>query len=343
MVISNVARSWLLLIPMIPSILVSIFLLYHLLITPALRKAINNHVIILLLSFGLIEMLTDVVWLIYYYQNGIVLSSTPAFCVTWVFALGTLLITISILMAWASMERHILVFYPNWFATKAKRFFFHYLPLAICVVYPTTFYFVIFIILPCNLPFWYNLRLCSRYSCLIRIPWISLWDSIAHYIIPAFVIVIFSVSLLARVVYHRYRIRGQIDWRNYRKMTAQLLPISALYLLMQLPPMSLYAAYSAGLPWRIASDYYSDALFFNYWVILFTPFASIASLPDPKTKFKNLFLFWRRRNAVQPVATKITRRNVDQTVAVVPSFQPAMNEMARQNVNQTVSELPIVQ
>jgi hypothetical protein len=79
---------------MIPSILVSIFLLYHLLITPALRKAINNHVIILLLSFGLIEMLTDVIWLIYYYQNGIVLSSTPAFCVTWVFALGTLLITI---------------------------------------------------------------------------------------------------------------------------------------------------------------------------------------------------------------------------------------------------------
>jgi len=48
---------------------------------------------------------------------------------------------------------------------------------------------------------------------------------------------LFIVILFIRVFYHRHRARRRIEWRTYKKMTAQLLPISALYLILQLPPM----------------------------------------------------------------------------------------------------------
>jgi hypothetical protein len=103
---------------------------------------------------------------------------------------------------YASIERHILIFYPKWFGSGKKNvFFFHYLPLVICI----------------------------------------LWLTI--------ITVIFSVSLFVRVLYSRYRIQRRIDWRNYKKLTLQLLLISVLCIALQLPPMILYAAYSAGLHW----------------------------------------------------------------------------------------------
>jgi hypothetical protein len=318
MKISNSVRVWLFLVPLIPSILVTIFVLYHLLVSRAHRRALNNHAIILLLSCGLIEELTDAAWYIHFYRTGTVLSSTRAFCLAWVLFGSIMFVSISILMAWASIERHILIFYPNWLATKQKRFYFHYLPLAISILWPTIFYFVMLIILSCDIPFNYKRRLCNRYSCVTGISWVSLLDSIAHYILPAFITVIFSLALLARVLYSKYRIRGRINWRNYKKLAGQLLPISALYMLLQLPPMILYAAYSGGLPQSIANSYYSDALFFNYWVVLFTPFASTMSLSKLGTKCRNLFLFCRRKRAVGPEILTTTRPKLGQTFATVP-------------------------
>jgi len=320
MTIPNIIRSWILLVPLIPSIFVSVFVLYHLLSNRALRKGLNNHVIILLLSSGLIEEITDVSWYVHFYRTGTLLSSTNEFCYTWVLFSAIMFSSIGIQMSWASIERHIIIFYPNLLSTMIKRCLFHYLPMAICILWPTIFYLIMLLILPCNTAFNYNQRLCGRYTCVTNTPGIPLFDSIAHYILPAFVTVFFSVALLARVLYSRYRIRGRIDWRNYKKMACQLLPISALYILLQLPPMTMYGVYSAGLPRTVAASYYSDSIFFNYWVILFTPFASLVSLPDLGTKCRNLFCFWRKRRAVQP-ATEMTRRNINQTVTALPVVQ----------------------
>jgi hypothetical protein len=168
-------------------------------------------------------------------------------------------------------------------------------------------------------------------------------DIIVHYVVPAIVTVVFSMALFVRVLYKRYRARGRIDWGNYKKMAAQLLPISAIYMCLQLPPMLLNAAYSAGLPRTVASEYYSNTVFFMYWVILFTPFISIMSLPDLKVKYRNLFLFCRRRRAVQPEMMEMTRRNAGQTVAVVPVVQPVKIKMTRRNVGQIVAVVPVVQ
>jgi len=320
MVISNSARSWLLLVPLIPSIMVSIFDLYHFLSSRATRRALQNHVIILFLSFGLIETLTDIVWHIHFYRTDTALSSTHAFCLIWVYVSAAMYISMHFLMTWASIERHILIFHPDWFATKIKRFFFHYLPLAICVLYPKIFYFFIFFIRPCESEFNYKIRLCNLYTCVVTIRWISLWDSIGHYIIPAFATVIFSVALLIRVLYRRYVVRRRIEWRNYKKLAAQLLPITSLYIVLQVPPIIFYAAYSGGLPRTVASSYYSDTLYFTYWIVLLMPFASALSLPELGTKCRNIVLFWQRRNIVVPQMLPMVPLKIHRIPAIIPAI-----------------------
>ncbi|UJR22124.1 hypothetical protein I4U23_025188 [Adineta vaga] len=319
MPISNYNRSWILFGPLIPSVLCSIFVLYHFLKTRALRKALNNHVLILLVFCGLIEEITDLSWQIHFYRTGYALVYSSAFCYSWVLIGPSLYIATFTIMAWGSIERHILVFYPRWFGTRTKRLFLHYLPLGISALWPLMFYLFAAIILPCSYANSYTRRYCGRYSC-VSVNAVATWvDSIANYILPAFVTVAFSVGLFVRVLWHRYRIRGRIDWRNYKKMALQLLPISTLYLLIQFPPIILYAAYAAGVPYSFGSGYYADGLFFTYWIVLFNPFACALSLPDLKTKVRNVIFFWRRQNAVQP-AMALTRRNADQTV--VPARKP---------------------
>ncbi|CAF1149362.1 unnamed protein product [Adineta ricciae] len=307
MVIPAGTRAWLLVIPLIPSIIVTIFNLYHLLKDQALRTGVNNHFIICLLLCILIEELTDVVWNIYFNFTQMTMIATPMFCTIWIFTSSVLIVSIYLLMMWGAVERYIFIFHSAQFATKMKRFYFHYLPLILCFLWPLLYYTVLFLIASCTVQFDYRIRLCNRYSCITRLHWVSLWDSFIHFLLPPFVVVNFSIILLIRVFYQRYRIRQQIDWRNYKKLVGQLLPISFVYVVIGLPPMSLYAAYAIGLSRSIAIGYYSDSMFFAYWIVLFTPFATVVSLPDLQTKCKNAILFWRRRRIVFPEIMTITR------------------------------------
>ena len=310
MSISFVIWSWLFLVPVIPSVIVAIFTLYHLISNRTLRSALHNHVIILLLIFGLIVSLTDVIWLIYYFRMGIALSTTPAFCLVWLMIGSAIYVLIQVLMAWASIERYILIFYPNVLGTKTKRFLFHYLPLIICVVYPTIFYFIVFIILPCDRPFYYRAPLCARYLCLSQYSWLALWDSFFHFLLPAFIIGIFGITLFLRVLFTRYRVHRRIDWKKYRKLTLQLLPISIVYMALKCPPMIMFAVYTAGVDLGVGGKYFVDSIFFSYWSILFTPFASVISLPNLRAKCTKFICFWRRREAVVPQRFPMARLNI---------------------------------
>ncbi|CAF1375590.1 unnamed protein product [Adineta ricciae] len=307
MAMPNNIRLWLLLAPLIPSIIVSIFNLYHLLKDKALRNALNNHVIICLLSCGLFIEVTDVTWQVHYYRTNTVLIATPSFCLAWTYIRSIFLIASFLFMAWGSIERHILIFYSNCFSTKTKRLFFHYLPLCICFICPCIFYAIVLFILPCAVPYTYDSWMCNRYSCYIRTRSAALWESIIHFILPAFITTFSSIVLLIRVINHRHRIQQRITWRNYKKLASQLLPISAIYLIFDLPPMTLYAAYSAGLSWSFAADYFSDGLFLLYWIIFLVPFASVMSLPDIRAKCKDAIFFWRSKRVTMPVAMTTAR------------------------------------
>ena len=227
--------------------------------------------------------------------------TTPAFCRIWVFIDAAVYVIIGMLMAWASIERHILIFHQNWIATKMNRFLIHYLPMIVCSAYPTVFYGLIFFILPCDVEFDYTSATCSFYSCISDDHSLGFWDSLLNFILPIFVIVVFSLALLARVLYRRYRVNGRIEWRNYRKMALQLLSISAIYFIFLLPPMVLNTAYAVGLPWDGGSDYYWATSYLGYYTVLLTPFVCVVSLPELRRKCKQLFVC-RPKRTIAPVS-----------------------------------------
>ncbi|CAF0896938.1 unnamed protein product [Adineta steineri] len=96
-------------------------------------------------------------------------------------------------------------------------------------------------------------------------------------------------------------------------MAFQLLPISALYFCISFPTMLLYAAYSAGVPRTVAADYFLNSIFLCFWIILFTPFAIVPSLPQWRTKCTKLFLFWRAKRRVNPEIPLPTRLKAGRT------------------------------
>lgn len=145
MSVPYIIRFWLYVIFIIPSVLCAIFCLYHFLINRTLRNALNNHIIMLILFFGLFLNLTDLVWFADYYRTGHPLSLTKVFCFTWTYIDYAVFVTISLLVAWGSIERHILIFHQNLVATQTKRFLIHYLPLPTCSIYPFIYYIIIYL------------------------------------------------------------------------------------------------------------------------------------------------------------------------------------------------------
>ncbi|CAF4163742.1 unnamed protein product, partial [Adineta steineri] len=308
MTVPVILKFWLFIIFIIPSILCSIFYLHYFLIHRTFRQSLHNHVIILILSFGLIYMITDIIWYIHYYRTNAPLVSTPMFCQIWAYIDIAGFVSIIMLTAWASIERHILIFHPNLFSTKLKRLIFHYLPLIISSIYPLIFFFIIFFILPCDIPVDYTAETCALGFCTSTHPVLAIWDSWADNIIPIFTIVIFSIALIGRIWYSKYRMGQRFQWRNYKKMAFQLLSISFLYFFICWPSTILYTAYTFGLSYDIGSDYFINSFYFSYFITLLTPFVSIVALPELRGKFQPLLrLYRRRRPTVVPETIGMTR------------------------------------
>ena len=317
MLISNSVRFWLYLVPIIPSMIITIFGLYRLGISRTFQSPLKNHCKLLLLSCVFVGELFDITWHIDYYYRGTVISQTFAFCTVWIFIDSVTSVSISILIAWASIDRYMTTFHSHWLATNVKRFFFHYLPLSVCILYPMSFYFIIFFIMPCDVPFNYDSILCNRSECTFHSHSIALWESVTHYAIPVCITVAFSVTLLVRVAYYVYHNCDRVKCNKYKKTAIQLLPISVVYILLQLPPMLLHVAYTAGLSRSIAADYYSDSIYFRYWIMLFIPFAYVTPLSELRRQKHKVVVFWKRRHVVEPVMIDIASQKISESGGVV--------------------------
>ena len=126
--ISDTIRFWSFLLVLIPSFLCSLFVLYHLLSDRALRDALNNHVIIILLFIGLIAEVTFYPWMLYFYQNKDVWERSVMFCVIWGFLDWILYVVHMLCSSHGQQSKDIFwYFMTGWLSTKKKRFFVHYL------------------------------------------------------------------------------------------------------------------------------------------------------------------------------------------------------------------------
>ena len=102
-------------------------------------------------------------------------------------------------MAWASIERQILVFNNRWLLTKTKRFFIHYIPLLLIIIYGFSYYIIILTIYSCENMYTYTEDWCL-YPCYYNNEKLALYDTIVNSIIPIPIIIIFNILLIIRVI-----------------------------------------------------------------------------------------------------------------------------------------------
>lgn len=288
-------RFWLLLISDIPSIICSLFVLYHLVLNRTSRLALHNHTVILLLIIALLFQLTDIPWYLHFIVKGSVSPSIPVRCLLWWLIDLGFYNTVSLLLAWTSIERHILVFHDRWISTRKRRFFVHYLPLVLLVSYSTIYYTILIFFPPCQHRFIYTLPVCAASPCHLFHPIFGLWEMGIHGCLSTILVAFFSIALLGRVVIHKRRRHRKFRWRIYRKMIIQLLSISALYLLLNLPIMILSVARFCGLPSNIGVEAQQIAFFLTYWVMFLLPFVALCSLPGLRKKFRMIGFLQQQR------------------------------------------------
>ena len=117
-------QFWVFLLLIIPSLIVSLFGLYHFFRDRTLRQPLHNHVIIYLFVINLFYELTNVSWYIHYFRCFLVFSSSPAFRLVWGYIDWSIYTLQIILYAWITIERHILIFHDRLVGTRTKRFLF---------------------------------------------------------------------------------------------------------------------------------------------------------------------------------------------------------------------------
>ena len=299
-------RFWLYTVFNTLSILCTIFDLYQLLSDRKLRQALNNHIIIILLFTGLVYESTTVPFMLNYYRLGKAWILTPSFARFWTL-IDYITYEIELLgFAWATIERHILIFHQQWLATEKKRFFIHYLPIIAIIIYCLAYYpFMIFF------PYCQSSPLTQPMNgvpipCAGFDPILGKYDAICHQMIPTFTIAIFSVGLLLRVIWQKLRMHRTIEWRQQRKMVIQLLSISTLYILFNFPRAIVQAFVISGDTTFVIIKAFTHLTFFSVQLVFFFPFVCCALIPDIEKRLKKMFCCQNKQQTNGPTSTATT-------------------------------------
>jgi hypothetical protein len=289
-----------------PALLCNIILVYYLIADRTLRHAIHYHAILALLIITLLANLIELPRITNYLRVGIVFPQTKINCLIWQWCDYALFSSVNLYMFWISFERYLFIFHGGLYRTAKRRLWFHYLPLISTFVYIVLFDAMAIFIYPCELQLDFNQPLCG-FACYTTYANISLYDFIAHTIIPMSLGILLDTTLIIRVLF-RKRVGLQHQpgqQRKNRKMIFQFLIISSLYLACQVPLDGIvFIQLFVNLPDWVA---YMQIIYFYYlfWVVtLLLPFACIGCITEVINKLKNSFMQREIRNtAVVPMIT----------------------------------------
>jgi len=168
---------------------------------------------------------------------------------------------------------------------------------------------------PCENIFDYNQVVCGYPLCYYENTSVALWDVVVNDMIPTVIIILCSMTLFGRILYQKKRIRQPIRWRKYQKMAIQLLSISCLYLILYIPRLLLEFAYRCGVSKDTGANFDLYAKFFSYCGNVLFPFVCAGSLPNLKTKIKNIFPCWRRQaRVIAPEVFRLQQKADDRFV-----------------------------
>ena len=170
-----------------------------------------------------------------YYARGYVHPQTSHFCKFWRYVDYTLTACVIWSVAIFTIERYLLVFYPNVLRFKRQKIVFHYLPIIGSNLYLIIFFIYGIIILQCHEQMDFNRHLCGL-LCIDLKPGLSQFNWCFHIILPVFITIFGSLILLIRVIWIRRKMQRNLrNWSKNWKMIAQLLGIAVVYTIFWLP------------------------------------------------------------------------------------------------------------
>ncbi len=289
---------WIVLPVYVPSFICCLFVVYCFIFNRTIRQALHNHVIIVLMFINVIIQFTNIPWVLNYYRLAYVWPQSPYFCMIWIAINEGSHIAMTLFVAWATVERHILIFHATLVSTKKKIIIFHYTPMLILFLYYICYSIVVIIFPSCENTFDYTQLICGSPLCYYDSLLVTIWDLTVDDITPTIIIIISSIALLLRILYQKNRMHQPIRWRKYRKMTIQLLAISALYVVIYIPHIVVELVQFCGVPEVGGAGFLLYAEVSLYYNHLLLPFVCVGSMPELQTQLKKIFSCCRRQTRV---------------------------------------------
>ena len=221
-------------IMMVVSLLCYMFVFYYFWRIQSIRQALNNHVVFILLIVYGVQTVLDTPFHLDYFRLGYYWPPYVGYCFL-VFMADYVLYEIALLlMVWASIERHILIFNPSLFNTRRRRIIGHYSPMVFAFVYPTIYYTYFILFYPCQSYYDINTYTCVTACFLWTNSTMALYELITNGFVPVCLTALFSVTLLIRVLWKKQQMGRHMTWKKNRKMTVQLLGISTTFLVFNI-------------------------------------------------------------------------------------------------------------
>ena len=189
----------------VPSLLCDFFVFYYFIHRwrQSIISAPHNHVIFCLLVTSFLQKVTDLPCQLFYLRWNTAMSPTPSFCLFWTMSNYTFTTVTLMLVSWCCLERHFFIFYRHMMRNKWTLIFLHYVPLFICIVYPTIFYLVmIFFPTECSNSWDYSIIYCAG-ACYVYVPTLITFDWFFHYAFPIVIIVVSNVTLFTRLIWRK--------------------------------------------------------------------------------------------------------------------------------------------
>jgi hypothetical protein len=287
----------------IPSILISLLIFVYFGIHRHTRVKDHNHSILILLLINFFQVITDLPMpMSFFHSNGIVQPATTTYCTWWIWYEFSLNTINGFLMAWISIERHLLIFHSNFIRniTVWKRKLLHIVPLIVCTLWGPLYYVLTIIISPMCI----NIRdfdslLCGL-PCYLLTNW-GTFDLFFDIITPVLIIFLCNLALFLRVVCQNMIVIGRIGnhWRGQRKMAFQLGLISFVYLAIWLP-LSIIQLGQIYINPTFLSNYLDTFNFLVYIVPLILPMICLLSMSEIFKQLKAL-IFPRHHAVVMPL------------------------------------------
>jgi hypothetical protein len=113
-------------------------------------------------------------------------------------------------------------------------------------------------------------------------------------------IIISGIRLVIRVI-------AQKRLRHQRKMIFQMLSISSVFIIFNLPISIMFILHLTGVSSYLWVELQLCFFFTTYWLLLFLPFLCLNSLPELKQKLKKMFGILHRHQATVGVVLPINR------------------------------------